>query len=280
MVRQAPAVRPPHAGHAVAGAGAGTRGAARSSAPRRSKRRCCGSRRRPTPDRSTARPRVPAPSTGSCSRAPTPSTRSCAGCCRSGDIRALGVRICAVGRPRPSGWPATASRSISSRPSRARKPSWSLASRAERHQRPAFPAAEADIAREVLPEELRKAGADVTEAVAYRTVLADIDAKATRHLSHAARKTVDVVTFTSASTVAFGQIFGAEQAPDLLNATLVACIGPVTAEAAEHPASKRPSCQPRYHPGARRRHRPARRTEPRAFGVNYAHESCPDSPCP
>jgi uroporphyrinogen III methyltransferase/synthase len=47
-------------------------------------------------------------------------------------------------------------------------------------------------------------------------------------------KRVDVVTFTSASTVKnFVQIFGAEQAADLLNATTVASIGPVTAEAAE-----------------------------------------------
>jgi len=93
----------------------------------------------------------------------------------------------------------------------------------------------ADIAREVLPEELRKAGADVTEVVAYRTVLADIEREGDPDIYRMLlEKRVDVVTFTSASTVKnFVQIFGAEQAPDLLNATLVACIGPVTAEAAE-----------------------------------------------
>jgi uroporphyrinogen III methyltransferase/synthase len=46
---------------------------------------------------------------------------------------------------------------------------------------------------------------------------------------------IDVVTFTSASAVKnFVTVFGAEAAADLLNKTLVASIGPVTAEAAEH----------------------------------------------
>ena len=44
---------------------------------------------------------------------------------------------------------------------------------------------------------------------------------------------LDVVTFTSASAVRnFAQIFGAEQAADLLSRTCVATIGPVTSEAA------------------------------------------------
>ena len=45
---------------------------------------------------------------------------------------------------------------------------------------------------------------------------------------------IDAVTFTSASTVRnFAQIFGQEQAADLLSTTVVASIGPVTAEAAQ-----------------------------------------------
>ena len=93
----------------------------------------------------------------------------------------------------------------------------------------------ADIAREVLPEELRKAGADVTEVVAYRTVLAEIEREGDPDIYRMLlEKRIDVVTFTSASTVKnFVQIFGADQSPDLLNATKVASIGPVTAEAAE-----------------------------------------------
>ena len=44
---------------------------------------------------------------------------------------------------------------------------------------------------------------------------------------------LDVVTFTSASAVRnFAKIYGAEQAADLLKKTVVAVIGPVTAEAA------------------------------------------------
>ncbi|HKY20974.1 MAG TPA: uroporphyrinogen-III C-methyltransferase [Vicinamibacterales bacterium] len=93
----------------------------------------------------------------------------------------------------------------------------------------------ADIAREILPEELRKNGADVTEVVSYKTVLAEIGREGDPDIYRMLlEKRVDVVTFTSASTVKnFVQIFGAEQAPDLLHATIVACIGPVTAEAAE-----------------------------------------------
>jgi uroporphyrinogen III methyltransferase/synthase len=45
---------------------------------------------------------------------------------------------------------------------------------------------------------------------------------------------VDAITFTSASTVKnFARIFGEEQAVDLLRTTVVASIGPVTAEAAQ-----------------------------------------------
>jgi uroporphyrinogen-III synthase len=47
-------------------------------------------------------------------------------------------------------------------------------------------------------------------------------------------KRIDVVTFTSPSTVKnFAHVFGAEQAADLLRTTAVASIGPVTAEAAD-----------------------------------------------
>jgi uroporphyrinogen-III synthase len=45
---------------------------------------------------------------------------------------------------------------------------------------------------------------------------------------------VDAVTFTSASTVRnFAEMLGRDQAADLLRTTVVACIGPVTAEAAQ-----------------------------------------------
>jgi uroporphyrinogen III methyltransferase/synthase len=96
----------------------------------------------------------------------------------------------------------------------------------------------ADIARELLADELRKTGADVTEVAAYRTVLDGGDRDIYRMLLD---KQIDVVTFTSASTVRnFVKILGEDAAPDLLQTTIVAAIGPVTAEAAQqlgiHPA--------------------------------------------
>ena len=46
-------------------------------------------------------------------------------------------------------------------------------------------------------------------------------------------RSIDVVTFTSASAVRnFVKVLGAEPAADLLRTTIVASIGPVTAEAA------------------------------------------------
>jgi uroporphyrinogen III methyltransferase / synthase len=93
----------------------------------------------------------------------------------------------------------------------------------------------ADIAREVLADELRKAGAEVTEVAAYRTVRETL----TRHDDPDIYKMllegeIDVVMFTSASTVRnFAEGLGADPAADLLRQTVVACIGPVTAEAAQ-----------------------------------------------
>jgi uroporphyrinogen III methyltransferase / synthase len=90
----------------------------------------------------------------------------------------------------------------------------------------------ADIARDVLPEELRRAGAEVTEVIAYRTVTAESDAHLGIYRQLLDRR-IDAVTFSSASAVrAFVSIYGADQAVDLLNHTIVATIGPVTADAA------------------------------------------------
>ncbi len=72
----------------------------------------------------------------------------------------------------------------------------------------------------------------MTEVVAYRTVTADSDAHLGIYRQLLDGK-IDVVTFSSASAVrAFIAIHGAEQAVDLLSHTLVATIGPVTADAA------------------------------------------------
>ena len=92
----------------------------------------------------------------------------------------------------------------------------------------------ADIGREQLVEALAQAGADVTGIVAYRTLPPepdpDRDPDVYRMLLD---RQIDAVTFTSAASVRnFAHTYGAEQAADLLQQTVVAVCGPVTAEAA------------------------------------------------
>ena len=91
-----------------------------------------------------------------------------------------------------------------------------------------------DIGREVIADQLRTAGALVTDVVAYRTVLEETlreDAPDIYGMLLDGR--IDVVTFTSPSSVRnFVKIYGSDQAADLLKMTVVAAIGPVTAEAA------------------------------------------------
>src|SRR5207237_10555234 len=93
----------------------------------------------------------------------------------------------------------------------------------------------ADIGRELLADELRRQGAEVTEVVAYRTIVAEPEREGEPDIYRMLlERRIDVVTFTSASAVRnFVQVVGAEQAADLLRTTAVASIGPVTAEAAE-----------------------------------------------
>jgi len=93
----------------------------------------------------------------------------------------------------------------------------------------------ADIARDLLADELREAGAQVVDIAAYRTTPASSDRDGGPDIyGMLLNKQVDAVTFTSASTVRnFVAMLGREQAIDLLRATVVASIGPVTAEAAQ-----------------------------------------------
>jgi len=93
----------------------------------------------------------------------------------------------------------------------------------------------ADIAREWLADELRKSGAIVTEVTAYRTlpVETERDSEPDIYRMLLDRK-VDVLTFTSASTVRnFVRLYGKEPVADLLRPVAIASIGPVTAEAAQ-----------------------------------------------
>ncbi len=90
-----------------------------------------------------------------------------------------------------------------------------------------------DLARDLLPVELGRAGAEVTAVTAYRTVPADLDRDGPDLRGMLRRRRVDVVTFTSGSSVRnFARAMGERQAAELLRHVEVACIGPVTADAA------------------------------------------------
>jgi uroporphyrinogen III methyltransferase / synthase len=93
----------------------------------------------------------------------------------------------------------------------------------------------ADIARELLAEELRQGGADVVEIAAYRTLPAALDRESDPDVYRMLLdRKIDAITFASASSVKnFARLFGEEQVADLLRTTVVASIGPVTAEAAQ-----------------------------------------------
>ena len=90
--------------------------------------------------------------------------------------------------------------------------------------------ARAAEAREVIPEELTRRGAQVDVVPAYRTVKSAPDAEGLRRMLRDGR--IHVVTFTSSSTVRnFLDLLG-EEARGLLHGVLVASIGPITAETA------------------------------------------------
>ena len=93
---------------------------------------------------------------------------------------------------------------------------------------------QAEGARDILASELRKAGADVTEIGAYRTVrILPGDPGEPDLYKMLLEQQIDVITFVSPSTVReFVDIHGKDAVADVLRTTLVACVGPVTAQAA------------------------------------------------
>lgn len=83
-------------------------------------------------------------------------------------------------------------------------------------------------AREELARELTRRGALVDDVVVYHTLPATPDPEGLAALERG----VDAATFTSASTVEnFCALLG-DRAPALLGRAVIACIGPVTAQAA------------------------------------------------
>jgi uroporphyrinogen III methyltransferase/synthase len=94
-----------------------------------------------------------------------------------------------------------------------------------------FLMARAAVAREILPEKLREAGAVVDVVPAYRTVLPQHDADKIGTLLRNGE--IDCLTFTSSSTVSnFFALIPREDLMCCADRTAVACIGPITAETA------------------------------------------------
>ena len=90
--------------------------------------------------------------------------------------------------------------------------------------------ARAAQAREVLPEELRRAGAEVQVIPVYQTVLpqSEVGTIKARFLTQG----IEIVTFASSSTVRnFVEMFGGPgELKKILQHTIIGCIGPITAE--------------------------------------------------
>lgn len=82
-------------------------------------------------------------------------------------------------------------------------------------------------ARNVLPEELSRQGAEVAVVPAYETVAGEADGTAL--VQQLAQGKLDAVTFTSSSTVKNLLALLGDGAPDLLSRVKIAVIGPVTA---------------------------------------------------
>ena len=87
----------------------------------------------------------------------------------------------------------------------------------------------AQVAREILPQELKKAGASVDVAPAYKTVA---DTTSGRKKIQALKGRVDIITFTSSSTVTnFLAMIGDDRT--VLDGVRIAVIGPVSAKTAK-----------------------------------------------
>jgi uroporphyrinogen III methyltransferase/synthase len=87
-------------------------------------------------------------------------------------------------------------------------------------------------ARDILPETLKAWGAEVDVVEAYRTVIPTADTADIQALLHDRR--VDVITFTSSSTVAnFAALFEGQTLSETVSDIAVACIGEITKKTVE-----------------------------------------------
>jgi uroporphyrinogen III methyltransferase/synthase len=87
-------------------------------------------------------------------------------------------------------------------------------------------------ARDILPETLRQWGAEVDVVEAYRTAIPATDTSELKSILQ--RRGVDMITFTSSSTVSnFVRLLQGRSLAELLEGTAVACIGPITRKTVE-----------------------------------------------
>jgi len=89
----------------------------------------------------------------------------------------------------------------------------------------------AEEARPIIPDELRQMGAEVDEVTAYRT--RRTDSKAGSLLTKLENRQIDLVTFTSSSTVRnFASMLPTHRITELLSSVTTASIGPITSQTA------------------------------------------------
>ncbi|MHB8835325.1 MAG: uroporphyrinogen-III synthase [Candidatus Methylomirabilia bacterium] len=150
---------------------------------------------------------------------------------RRGDLALLGgVRVCAVG-PKTREAIERAGLEVAFQPSvyRAEGLIAEAGEGAWRGKRVLFP--RAAEGRDVIPDEMRRVGAELDLVTVYRTVPSPAGREELRSLLAAG--TLDAVTFTSGSTVeSFVSLLDPAQLETLAGRIAVACIGPVTAAAA------------------------------------------------
>lgn len=85
----------------------------------------------------------------------------------------------------------------------------------------------AEVARDILPIKLREQGANVDVAPTYQTKIADVDSDTVKEIL--AKEQVDVITFTSSSTVTNLLAILGDEGKELISKAQIACIGPITA---------------------------------------------------
>jgi len=149
------------------------------------------------------------------------------------DVRALGrARLCAIG-PRTAEALAGAGFTADVVPSAYQAEGILESFTRETMQGVRVLIPRANVARDLLPDALKARGAEVTVAVAYRTLRPDADAAVIKERLR--RGDVGVVTFTSSSSVRnYVELFADRHEARAMTANAaVACIGPITAETAE-----------------------------------------------